>query len=250
MKSRLGNNPLAALTSTGKKNEFAGRDIQLSIQKVPIGELIPNPLNVQYFKPLADDEMTSLVENIRVNGIHDPLIARRDKTLISGHNRLEAAKKLGLTHVPVRFVLEDMSEQEEIQFIVSDNLLRRHLSTDEKIQLYRVLFPNFDERINVRINAKGLDNVQTLDVQPLNAAEIAQATGQGVEAVRKQLQRAKEKEKIVSPQREQDTASEREKLSETIFKVSAKAKALSEDDRKALAAVLRKVAREIATLST
>jgi ParB-like chromosome segregation protein Spo0J len=248
MKSRLGNNPLAALTSTGKKNEFAGRDIQLAIQKVPIGELIPNPLNVQYFKPLADDEMTSLVENIRVNGIHDPLIARRDKTLISGHNRLEAAKKLGLTHVPVRFVLEDMSEQDEIEFIVSDNLLRRHLSTDEKIQLYRVLFPNFDERINVRINAKGLDNVQTLDVQPLNAAEIAQATGQSVEAVRKQLQRAKEK--IVTPQREQGTASERAKLSETIFKVSAKAKALSEDDRKALAAVLRKVAREIATLST
>lgn len=186
MKSRLGNNPLKALSTTGKRNEFAGRDMQLTIEKVAIDELIPNPLNARFFKALTEEEMNSLVENIRANGIHDPLIAKRNKTLISGHNRLEAAKILDLTHVPVRYLLDEMTEQEEVRFIISDNLLRRHLSNGEKIDLYRMLFPDFDKRIAVR---NGVDSVHTPEVKPLPAKEIAQATGQTKEAVQKQLQR-------------------------------------------------------------
>ena len=82
-----------------------------------------------------------------------------------------------------------MTQEEEIRFIISDNLLRRHLSGSEKINLYRILFPNFDERVKVRPNTNGVDNVHTPEIEPLTASVIAKETGQTKEAVQKQLQR-------------------------------------------------------------
>ena len=53
--------------------------------------------------------MESLTRSIREFGLIDPIIARReDKVVIGGHQRLLAARKLGLKQVPV--VLVDLSE--------------------------------------------------------------------------------------------------------------------------------------------
>ena len=55
--------------------------------------------------------MTNLQHSIAHWGVVQPLIVRRaDDTVIAGHQRLEAAKALGLTEVPVIWV--DVSEQE------------------------------------------------------------------------------------------------------------------------------------------
>lgn len=159
------------------------------IEYVEPSRLKANPLNAKYFKEVTLEELQNLVENIRVNGIHTPLIARSDYTLIAGHNRLEAARELGLEFIPVQFLQEDISERDEIMFIIADNLLRRHLSNSEKIELYRIMFPNFDERVKVRPNTNGVDSVHTLDAEPLTAADIAKETGQTKVAVQKQLQR-------------------------------------------------------------
>ncbi len=191
-KSRLGNNPLKALNGTGERIDVHGRKMSRSVQYVQTNLLKPNALNARFFKELTIDELSNLVENIKTNGIHTPLIARHDYTLIAGHNRLQAAKELELQHVPVQFVEDEMTEQEEIKFIISDNLLRRHLSNSEKIELYRVLFPNFDERVKMRLNTNAepsVDSVHTQDFTPLTAFEIAQQTGQTKQAVQKQLQR-------------------------------------------------------------
>lgn len=191
MKTKLGNSPLRALNGTGEKIDIHGRKMSRRIEYIPTNRLKPNPLNSRYFRELTIDEFQNLVENIRVNGIHTPLIARQDYTLIAGHNRLEAAKELDLQHVPVQFIEEEMTERDEILFIIADNLLRRHLTNSEKIDLYRVLFPEFEKRISIRPNTHGasVDIVHNPDVKPLTAAEIAKSTGQTKEAVQKQLQR-------------------------------------------------------------
>lgn len=194
---RLGNSPLRALDGTGKRIDTHGRKISPYIKLVETRLLKSNPINAKLFPALTIEEMANLIEDIRANNIHDPLIAKPDYTLISGHNRLEAAKELDLQHVPVRFLEDEITEEEEKRFIVADNLLRRHLGQSEKIELYRLLYPQFDQRIALRKNTTTIltptennqDNVQNQDLEPLTAVQIAEDTGQNVETVRKQLSR-------------------------------------------------------------
>jgi ParB-like chromosome segregation protein Spo0J len=75
---------------------------QIQIEQVPIEELHPNPANP---RRISDHELEALTRSINEFGLIDPIIARReDKTIIGGHQRLVAARKLGYKTVPVVFV--------------------------------------------------------------------------------------------------------------------------------------------------
>lgn len=75
---------------------------QLQIEHVPIGKLRPDPANP---RRISDQELEALTRSIREFGFIDPVIARReDKTVIGGHQRLLAARRLGYQTVPVVFV--------------------------------------------------------------------------------------------------------------------------------------------------
>ncbi len=74
----------------------------LQIENVPIGDLRPDPANP---RRISDAELEALTRSIREFGLVDPIIARHDdKIVIGGHQRLLAARKLGLEMVPVVFV--------------------------------------------------------------------------------------------------------------------------------------------------
>ena len=74
---------------------------QIQIEQLPIGELRPDPGNP---RRISDQELETLTRSIREFGLIDPIIARKeDKTVIGGHQRLLAARKLGYKTVPVVF---------------------------------------------------------------------------------------------------------------------------------------------------
>jgi len=70
-----------------------------NIEQIPIGELRPDPANP---RRISDEELDALERSIRQFGFVEPVLARReDATVIGGHQRLLAARRLGLTSVPV-----------------------------------------------------------------------------------------------------------------------------------------------------
>ena len=80
---------------------------ELEINHLPIGDLRPDPANP---RRISDEELEALTRSIREFGLIDPVIARaEDKVVIGGHQRLLAARKLGMKQVPV--VLVDLSEE-------------------------------------------------------------------------------------------------------------------------------------------
>lgn len=80
----------------------------IQIEQLPIGELRPDPANP---RRISDQELEALTRSIREFGLIDPIIARReDKTVIGGHQRLLAARKLGYKTVPV--VLADLTVEQ------------------------------------------------------------------------------------------------------------------------------------------
>ena len=85
--------------------------------------------------------MDALVESIKSNGILEPLKVRStDKEscyeVISGHRRLYAAKKIGLTSVPVK--IYTMSKEEAAIVLVDSNLHREHILPSEKAKAYKL----------------------------------------------------------------------------------------------------------------
>lgn len=69
-----------------------------------------------------DHVVPEVAASIERFGFGAPLIARRENgELIAGHTRMKAAEKLGLSHVPVRFL--DISENEAHLLALADNRL-------------------------------------------------------------------------------------------------------------------------------
>jgi N6-adenosine-specific RNA methylase IME4 len=73
-------------------------------------ELSPHPRNEAiYGEPEIDG---GFVESIENNGVLEPLVIKRDKTIISGHRRQKGAVEAGLDRVPVRKVEFDSEDLE------------------------------------------------------------------------------------------------------------------------------------------
>jgi len=71
----------------------------LTVEEVAIDLLRPDPANP---RRISDDELDALERSLRQFGFVQPVLARReDGVVIGGHQRLVAARRLGLTSVPV-----------------------------------------------------------------------------------------------------------------------------------------------------
>jgi len=73
-----------------------------SVELVPLDDLRPDPANP---RRISEEELDALERSLRQFGFVQPVLARReDRTVIGGHQRLVAARRLGLTSVPVTWL--------------------------------------------------------------------------------------------------------------------------------------------------
>ena len=71
----------------------------LQVEQLPIDDLHPDPGNPRRIEEM---ELAALTRSIATFGVVDPVLARRaDRRVIAGHQRLLAARRAGLTTVPV-----------------------------------------------------------------------------------------------------------------------------------------------------
>ena len=103
-----------------------------------------HPFEGHPYQVRDDEEMDALVESVREHGILTPLIVRplEDATneyeVISGHRRLHAAQKAGISEVPA-FVHAVSRDEAAIQ-LVDSNLHRERLLPSEKAYAYKLKF--------------------------------------------------------------------------------------------------------------
>ena len=93
------------------------------------------------FKVLDDEDMDNLIESIRQQGIISPLIVRTIEStdeyeVISGHRRLHAAVKAGLSEVPA--LIYPLDRNEAMIAVVDSNLHREKLLPSEKAFAYKM----------------------------------------------------------------------------------------------------------------
>ena len=101
-----------------------------------------HPFEGHPYQVRDDAEMDALVDSIREFGILTPLIVRplenvpMEYEVISGHRRLHAAQKAGISEVPA-FVHAISREEAAIQ-LVDSNLHREHILPSEKAFAYKL----------------------------------------------------------------------------------------------------------------
>ncbi len=89
---------------------FMNRVLTISeTMELSVDELVEFP-EQHIFPPMSSQQMELLLDSIRKDGIYHPILVA-DKglisdfyTILSGHNRLKAAKKLGFSKVPCRII--------------------------------------------------------------------------------------------------------------------------------------------------
>lgn len=110
------------------------KPIEISIEKL-------YPFEGHPYKVLDNEEMEMLTESVQNEGVLSPLIVRPLEgtdgyEVISGHRRLHAAQKAGLSKVPA-FVYEISREKAAIM-LVDSNLHREHILPSEKAFAYKL----------------------------------------------------------------------------------------------------------------
>ena len=93
------------------------------------------------YKVLDNQEMEALTESVYTEGILSPLIVRPledtdEYEVISGHRRLHAAQRVGLSEVPA--LVYEISREEATIMLVDSNLHREHILPSEKAFAYKL----------------------------------------------------------------------------------------------------------------
>lgn len=100
------------------------------IINVEVCKFKTHPFSKEVFEDLSDEDYTALKNDIKKNDVRIPVEALPDFTLIDGHQRLKIAKDLGLRTLPC--IVKNLSEDEAKQWIITANLLRRHLTPRQR----------------------------------------------------------------------------------------------------------------------
>jgi len=87
-----------------------------------------------------NESMAQLVKSIEMNGVLNPVIARKKDgeryELISGHRRKHACEVLGIENIPI--IVRDLSRDEAVIEMVDSNLQREHILPSEKAKAYKM----------------------------------------------------------------------------------------------------------------
>ena len=98
----------------------------MNIQLINIDKLLPYINNPR--KNLNIDKVASSIKEF---GFQQPIVVDKNYTIIVGHTRFEAAKKLGLKEIPVQ--IADLTEHQARSYRIADNRLNQDATWDTKL---------------------------------------------------------------------------------------------------------------------
>ena len=106
---------------------------------IPVEKL--RPFAGHPFKVRDDDEMNTLIESIQTQGVLSPLIVRPientdEYEVVSGHRRLRAVQKAGITELPA--LIYALDRDAAAIAVVDSNLHREHILPSEKAFAYKL----------------------------------------------------------------------------------------------------------------
>src|SRR6266851_1659518 len=116
---------------------------ELQVRLCPIDQLVPYQKNARTH---SDEQIAQIAASIQAFGWTNPILVGPDYVVIAGHARLAAAKKLGMSEVPV-IVLGHLSEAQRRALVIADNQLALNAGWNEdllRLELQDLQLADFD----------------------------------------------------------------------------------------------------------
>jgi hypothetical protein len=142
----------------------------------------------QLFPPLGEEELRALADDIAANGLQNPIVLL-DGQILDGRNRFEACR---IAKVEPRFT--DFEGDDPLTWVISQNLVRRHLTAGQRAVIALDLLPLLEQQAKQRqrlSNGRGKRVRKSSSTFSINgeaaelAARLTKATSKYVRAVRR-----------------------------------------------------------------
>ena len=129
----------------------------MKITQKKVDSLIPY---INNSRTHSDEQVAQIAASIKEFGWTNPILVDGDNSIIAGHGRLLAARKLGYKEVPT-IELADLTETQKKAYIIADNKLALNAGWDNEIlsiELGSLQSANFD------IELLGFDAIELSDL--------------------------------------------------------------------------------------
>jgi hypothetical protein len=145
-----------------------------NIRQQHINKLIPYARNSRTH---SDEQVLQIAASIREFGWTNPVLVDKNNTIIAGHGRVLAARKLGIEEVPT-ISLEHLTEGQVRAYVIADNKLGLNAGWDDGLlisELEALKEDGFDIGI-IGFTEKELDEVKELEKENENNEETKFST--------------------------------------------------------------------------
>jgi len=125
----------------------------MQIEQRLLSDLIPY---INNSRKHSDDQVAQIAASIKEFGWTNPILVDGDNGIIAGHGRIMAAKKLGMTEVPV-IELAHLSKEQRKALIIADNKLA--LNSDWDTNLLAIELKDLQD-LGFDLNLTGFDGME------------------------------------------------------------------------------------------
>jgi hypothetical protein len=126
---------------------------EFAVERVSPEALVPHPRN---YRTHPEDQLDHLCQSIREHSFYRNVVVAKDGTILAGHGVVLAARKLGLTEIPVVRLPLDPDSPAAIKLLVADNEVE-HLA-DQDDRLLSELLKQIRESEDVSLLGTGYDD--------------------------------------------------------------------------------------------
>lgn len=108
------------------------------MQQININELKPHPRNNEFFDDMTGDAWNAFKESISTSGIVEPIVVTQDMVIVSGHQRVRAAKELGLSTIMVD-IRKYENDDKVLKDLIETNIRQRGIGNPNPVKLGRCI---------------------------------------------------------------------------------------------------------------
>jgi ParB-like chromosome segregation protein Spo0J len=136
---------------------------KLNITETAIGALKPYPRNARTH---SKKQLRQIAESIKKFGWTNPVLTDGCGMILAGHGRVQAAKLLGLSEVPV-ICIDTMSDSEKRAYILADNKLAENAGWDDDLLATELQFlTDIELDFDVELTGFGMGEIDVLLSRP------------------------------------------------------------------------------------
>ena len=101
-------------------------------------DLKPHPRNGEFFDDMDGQKWKDFLQSVRTSGIIEPIIVTQDLVIVSGHQRVRAAKAIGILKIAVE-VRHYADDDKVLKDLIETNIMQRGLGNTNPVKLARCI---------------------------------------------------------------------------------------------------------------